>query len=148
MEPLKSIGGLETKMSKYIRVLSILILLYSFLFYLVPIINQVRDFFRGYNMLKHPSFWVDIFFFLLFIFSTIGLFNFNKIARFVWLLFSAYLLFINLPEIQLLFQGNFFKFYPFSFLGCIEFFSLLGIAIFSLIIFNLKSAKIIFNGKV
>jgi len=133
-------------MSKYIRALSSLILLYSILFYLVPIINQMRDFLNGYNMLKQP-FLGDIFFLLLFLFSSIGLFNFNKIARFVWLLFSVYLMFINLPEIQLLFQGKFFKFYPFSLLVIIEFFGLLGIAIFSLIILNLKSVKILFSEK-
>jgi hypothetical protein len=131
-------------MNKYIRVLSIIILLYSFLFYLVPIINQIRDFFKGYNMLKLPSFWGNFFFFLLFLFSAIGLFNFNKIARFVWLLFSVYLLFISLPEIQLLFQGKFLKFYPFSYFDYIEFFGMLGIAVFSLIILNFKSVKILF----
>ncbi len=132
-------------MNKHIRVLSVVILLYSFLFYLFPIINQMIDFFNGYNMLKQRSFWIDVFFFLLFLSSAIGLFYFNKIVRFVWLLFSFYLLFINLPEIQLLFQGNFFKFYPFSFFDYIEFFGLLGIVIFSLIILNLKSAKILFS---
>jgi len=126
--------------------LSVIIFLYSFLFYLVPIINQIKDFFKGFNMLKQ-HFWGDIFFFLLFLFAAIGLFNFNKIARFVWLLFSVYLLFINLPEIQLLFQGKFFKFHPSSFLDCIEFFGLLGITIFSLIILNLQSTKMLFNGK-
>lgn len=133
-------------MKKHIRVLSVIILLYSFLFYLVPIINQTIDSFKGYNILKQ-HFLGDISFLLLFLFSAIGLFNLNKIARYAWLLFSVYLLFINLPEIQLLFQGKFFKFNPFSFLNNLEFFGLLGIAIFSLIILNLKSAKILFNKK-
>lgn len=147
MELLKSIGGSETKMSKYVRVLAIVLLSYAIYFYLISAINIAISFKQDFEFFRSIFFWSNLIQFFIFLFCGYGLLKLNKSARLIWLIYSGVVLFVNIPTIQTLIKGNFInsKDVPFSY--WIKIYGLFGLLIFSIIFLNLPGTKELFKKK-
>lgn len=134
-------------MIKYIRALGFSILLYGVYFYLPPFLNQIKSLLTGFNFLKEFTFWNNIFLLFLYLFCGIGLMKLNRLARLCWLIYSSYMVIVNLSAIQMLIRGNFLQFKDLPLLHWIKLYSLFLIILFSIIFLNFSSIKLIFKEK-
>jgi hypothetical protein len=135
-------------MSKYIRLLAVVILGYGGYFFLIPLINEIISFERHFVFLTKIVFWTDFFQFLIFLFCGIGLLKLSRIMRLIWLSYSVVVLFLNLPTFQMLLQGKFIKFEDAPFMYWVKFYGFIVLVVFSVIFLNLSRAKLIFRSNV
>ena len=135
-------------MEKIVKILGIIILIYTFVFYPIPLYNSFVDLFRGFNVFRVPTFWNNVILFPLLLFLGYGLYKVRNIARVIMIWCSAFALLINVPGIQALVQGSVpYKFSDLPLGYWIERGGLLIIALASLIILNLPPVKILFKNK-
>jgi len=134
-------------MSKYIKLLSILILSFALFFYLIPTINIMISFKQNFEFFRNIIFWSKLIQFFIFLFCGLGLLKLNKFARLIWLIYSGAVLFLNIPTIQMLIKGNFINFKDVPFLYWVKIYGLFGLLLFSIIFLNLRGTRILFSKK-
>jgi len=147
MELLKLIGELGTKMSKYIRLLAIVISGYALYFYLIHAVNIAISFKQNLEFFRNIFFWSNLVQFLIFLFCGYGLLKLNNFARLIWLIYSGVVLFLNIPTFQMLIKRNITNLEDVPFSYWVKIYGLFGLLLFSLIFLNLRETKILFKKK-
>lgn len=83
-------------MKNSIRILGIIIIAFGIFFYIIPFINQVKSALISLRYFDIGLFF-DLFSSIIYIICGIGIFKLIKEARKIWLIYSACIIFINLP---------------------------------------------------
>lgn len=128
-------------MRNSIRVLGLIIVIYAICFCLIPFINGIKSICINIAILKEAIFWDNAFQLFFHLICGIGILKLNKIARLAWLIYATYILLINVPEIQIIIQGKFFKFSDAPLWYWIKNYTLFLLIIYSLVFLNLPKVK-------
>lgn len=133
-------------MKNSIRVLGIIIIVFGVFFYIMSFINEAKS---ALISLKYfdMQLVLDLFNSILYTICGIGIFKLKKNARKMWLVYSACIIFINLPfvlaSIQQLIKGT-YNIVDFPFYYWIKTYGPLILLMCSIIFLNLPKTKRIF----
>ena len=135
-------------MKKNIILLGLVILIYGFYFYLLPLPNVIKSAISN-TKLYNVAYW-NVIGLVLHTFCGIGIVRLNKIARTIWLIYSTCFILIGTPfviaSIQNISEG-FHKLVPMPPYYLVQGYGLFFIFVYSVIFLNLPKAKILFKGK-
>lgn len=132
-----------------IRILGVTIIIFGVLIYITPFINQLKSVFISSRYFDiHLLF--SLFNSILYISCGIGIFRLKEKARKIWLIYSACIIFINLPfataSMQQLIKG-FYKTLYFPSLYWIKTYGSLFLLIYSIIFLLLPKTRLFFKIK-